>query len=439
MLENNETIGPFGRFLFPNVFRAFRISIQPTKLILAFLALAAVCLTGRAMDFTKTVVVAPNGMTELDAYVVSSPPVHEHIDLFTETGARTGVFITLWNFGARQFHEAMLASAAYDGVTAVQSVVACFMAIAWAFTYHPVYSVVLFAVTLAMMALFGGAICRIAALQFAQGEKPGLSEAVRFGARKFHSFLTAPITPVGIIALMGTFIFLLGLAGNIPYVGELSVGLFLPLALLLGALIAIIAIGALGGFNLMFPTIAYEDSDCFDAISRSFSYVYNKPWHMGFYTILAYIYGAICYGFVRFFSFLLLRITYLFLQLGFFGDDAKLTEIWPKPESTDFLGAVQATPQNWSTSAGTFLIYLWVLVVAGLMISFVISFYFSSNTIIYALMRKRVDGTALDEVYSHANDIETEPMPLPRKSEQTSPEPPAEDDEASDEAPETSE
>ncbi len=416
MLEDNGSIRFFQHFLFPNVFQAFRISIQPTKLILAFLALAAVCLTGHLMDFTKTVVVNPDNVTELDEYVAGETPVYEHIRLFEQTGQRTGVFITLWNFGAQQFHTTMLAIADKEPVTVVESVVGCFKAIAWAFTFHPVYSVVLFAVTLAMMALFGGAICRIAALQFAQGEKPGLSEAVRFGARKFHSFLTAPITPVGIIVIIGTFIFLLGLVGNIPYVGELSVGLFLPFALLLGALIAIIAIGALGGFNLMFPTIAYEDSDCFDAISRSFSYVYNKPWHMGFHTVIAGIYGAICYGFVRIFSFLLLRITYLFLQLGFFKNDTKLSEIWPKPEFTDFLGLTEATPEHWAASVGSFLIYVWVLVVAGLMISFVISFYFSSNTIIYALMRKRVDGTALDEVYSYATEMETEPLPRPQTS-----------------------
>ena len=108
MLEDNEFVRPLGRFLFPHIFRAFRISIQPTKLILAFLALATVCLTGRLMDFTGTVVVAPSGMTELDAYVSKSHSVQEHLDLFTESGTRTGVFTTLWHFGSQRFHEAIL-------------------------------------------------------------------------------------------------------------------------------------------------------------------------------------------------------------------------------------------------------------------------------------------------------------------------------------------
>ena len=50
----------------------------------------------------------------------------------------------------------------------------------------------------------------------------------------------------------GTFIFLLGLAGNhIPYVGELALGLFMPLALLLAGIAFARVMWFSGGF--MFP------------------------------------------------------------------------------------------------------------------------------------------------------------------------------------------
>lgn len=409
MHEDKEPVLPLGSFLFPRIFQTFRMAIQPTKLLLAFLALAAICLTGRVMDLHKTVVVAPSGMTELDAYVSGSPQVDEHIRLFEETGERTGVFATLWRFGAKRFHSAVLGIPRRDSLGILTDIAACLAALIWAFAYHTAYSTILFAVVLAVMALAGGAICRIAALQFAQGEKPGLVEAVRFSVGKFYSFLTAPVTPVAIIAVIGLFIVLLGLVGNIPIVGELSVALFLPLALLAAALITIIVIGALAGFGLMFPTIAYEDSDCFDAISRAFSYIYAKPWRMGFYTVVAVLYGAICYVFVRFFSFLLLWTAHLFLRIGFLDGNRKLMAIWPQPDLTDLLGLTAAQPTNWSTSAAAFLIYVWVLVVVGLMVSFVVSFYFSANTIIYALMRNRVDKTALDEIHPRSNDTTAAP------------------------------
>ncbi len=410
MREDKEPVLPLGSFLFPRIFQAFRIAIQPTKLLLAFLALATVCLTGRLMDLNQTVVVAPSGMTELDEYVSVSPEVDEHIRLFREAGERTGVFTTLWHFGARRFHSAALGIWRRDSLGILGDIAVSFRALGWAFTYHPVYSVILFAVTLAVMALAGGSICRIAALQFAQGEKPGLAEAVRFGGRKFYSFLTAPVTPVALVAVVGLFIVVLGLIGNAAYAGELVVAILVPLALVLAALIAIIVIGTLAGFNLMFPTIAYEDSDCFDAISRSFSYVYAKPWRMGFYTIIAAVYGVICYFFVRFFAFLLLWITHFFLGMGFFYGNRKLNAIWPEPDFADLLGLTAAQPERWSESAASFLIYLWVLVVVGLMVAFVISFYFSANTIIYALMRNRVDRTALDEIYPSSDDMAPEPV-----------------------------
>ena len=95
----------------------------------------------------------------------------------------------------------------------------------------------------------------------------------------------------------------------------------------------------------MFPAIAYEDSDFFDAISRSFSSVYAKPWRMGFYTLVAAVYGAVCYLFVRFFVFLLLWATYGFLQFGL-SDNAKLQAIWPEPSFDNLLGTAAVAPEN---------------------------------------------------------------------------------------------
>ncbi len=438
MVDEKGPVLPFGSFLFPRLFQAFRMSIQPTKLILAFLALATICLAGRVMDFSQTVVVSPSGTTELDEYVLPGGEVNEHIALFHEAGQRDGVFTTLWNFGAKRFHAALIALSRRDILGVTGNIVACFRALAWAFQYHPVYSLLLFALVLAVMSLAGGAICRVAALQFAQGQKPGLTEAVRFGVRKFQSFFTAPLTPIAIILVVGLCISLLGLIGNIPVVGELSVGLLLPLAFMGATLVTIIAIGALVGLNLMFPAIAYEDSDCFDAISRSFSYVYARPWRIGFYTVLVAIYGAICYGFVRLFCFSLLLVTHVFLRVGFLEGNEKLGVIWPGVDFTNFLGAASVAPESWSAWLAYYLIRVWVLVVVGLMVSFLISFYYSANTIIYALMRKGVDKVALEEVYTPSDEMAARPADVPSITD-SPPEEAAAQTEDADSKPETSE
>ena len=54
------------------------------------------------------------------------------------------------------------------------------------------------------------------------------------------------------------------------------------------------------------------------------------------------------------------------------------------------------------------LIQISVLTIIGLLVAYVVSFCFSANTIIYALMRKRVDDIDLTEVKSIYQEEEDE-------------------------------
>ena len=389
-----------GTFLFPKIFQTFRMAIQPSKLIIAFLAIAIICLAGWIMDLIVVGTSASQG--------------------------EIGVFSTLWHIAAAGFHGVVYSLLLFDLPGVKANIAESLKAVGGTFRDHYLYCTIFFVITLAVISVASGAICRIAALQFARGEKPGLTEALRFSAKRFLSFFTAPLAPVGIIIFIGMFIFVLGLIGNIPKAGELIIGIFMVLALIAGALIAVVSIGTVAGFNLMFPAVAYDGSDCFDAISRSFSYIYAKPWRMGFYTAIAAVYGAICYMFVRFFAFLLLRATYWFLQVGVLGGNSKLTAIWQQPSFRSLRGSLVLPGGTESVAA--FLVYLCLLVVVGLVVSFVISFYFSANTIIYSLMRNRVDNTSLEDIYTE--EAKAEPTITESSSEQSQsqPEPGTQDD-----------
>ncbi len=403
MADEKESSGLFNSILFSKVFQTFRMAIQPSKMMIAFLAVAAICVAGWLMDFNKTVITTPNTQgheTELHIYLTTPDLLQSYIENAKENGDHRGVFSTLWHFGAMKFHGALYSLFRLNIQGVAENVIDCFKALIWAFKYHYIYSIIVAVITLVVMSVAGGAICRIAALQFARDEKPGLTEALRFSTKKFTSFFTVPLALVGIIIFIGFFIFLLGLVGNIPWAGKPIMVIFLLLALIAGGLITIVLIGTVAGFNLMFPAVAYDNSDCFDAISRSFSYVFAKPWRMGFYTVIAAIYGAICYIFVRFFAFVLLWVTNSSLRLGILGDNSKLTEIWQDdPTFTQLV-----VQPNWPTLTGlesfaAFLVYLLLLAIVVLVIAFIVSFYFSANTIIYSLMRKAVDNTALEDVY----------------------------------------
>jgi len=438
MSGEKESLQVFDNFLFPKIFRTFRMAVQPSKLIIAFSAVAIICLAGWIMDLSQTVVVTPAAQgktTELQIYMTSPHRVQSFIESHKEQGERTGVFSTLWHFSAVRFQGAVNSLFAFNLPAVAANIGEYFKAVGWAMRCHPIYSVIFLVIKLAVLSIAGGSLCRIAALQFARDEKPGLTEALRYSTKKFLSFFTAPLAPVGIIILIGLFIFLLGLIGNIPRAGELIMGICMLPALIVGALIAVILIGTVVGFNLMFPAIAYDGSDCFDAISRSFSYIYSRPWRMGFYTAIAAVYGAICYTFVRFFAFLLLLATRLFLQLGVWVENGKgvdkLTAIWPKPEFMNFFGSSDLAAANWSQSAAAFLIHLFLLLIVALIVSFIISFYFSANTIIYSLMRNRVDNSALEDIFTHSGEPRPEAPgegePKPEES-QPQPEPEKQDD-----------
>ena len=424
MVSEKESFQLFDNLLFPKIFQTFRMAIQPTKLIIVFSALAVICLAGWIMDFSKTVVTAPAAQgktTELQIYLTEPKQVQSFIETYKEKTEGVGVFSTLWRFAATKFQGAVDSVFAFQVPGVVGNIADCFKAAVWALRHHFLYCIIFFVINLAVISIAGGGLCRIAALQFAQGEKPGLTEALRFSIKRFTSFFIAPLVPVGIIIFIGLFIFLLGLIGNIPRAGELIIGIFMLLALIAGALIAVVLIGTVAGFNLMLPSVAYDGSDCFDAISRSFSYVYAKPWRMGFYTAIAAVYGAICYTFVRFFAFLLLWATHWSLQLGVWGND-KLAAIWSEPHFRDLLVPPDWGALNWSQSIAAFLIYLCSLAVVGLLAAFIISFYFSANTIIYSLMRNKVDNTALEEIYTPFEEAKTEPTPTEPKPEEAPPE-----------------
>ena len=134
---------------------------------------------------------------------------------------------------------------------------------------------------------------------------------------------------------------------------------------------------------------------------------------MGFYSAVATFYAAVCYVFARFFVFLMLWLPHRFLRIGMLDNSSnekvnKLTAIWTQPRFVSLHSAPIWADLNFSETIAAFVFHLVSLATLGLLVSFLISFYFSANTIIYCLLRNQVDGTALDDVYIHLDDIETD-------------------------------
>ncbi|HDZ69440.1 MAG TPA: hypothetical protein ENH43_03370, partial [Phycisphaerales bacterium] len=158
----------FGNVLFPKIFQTFRMAIQPGKLIIAFSALAIICLAGWIMDFSKTVVATPDVQattTELQIYMDSPEQctarltaVQSYIEKYKEAGERRGVFSTLWRFSAARFHGALNSLFTFNLPGVAANIADWFNAVGWAIRYHFLYCIIFFAIGLAAISVAGGSL-----------------------------------------------------------------------------------------------------------------------------------------------------------------------------------------------------------------------------------------------------------------------------------------
>ncbi len=293
----------------------------------------------------------------------------------------------------------------------------------WLFSIYRWYAIIYVAAALATWAFFGGGICRIAALHAAREEKIPLGSALRFSCSKWFSFFMAPLIPVVAIVFLGlVFLGLVGGAvGSIPYFGEWWYALLFPVGLIFGAIIAFLTVGLGAGGPLMWPVIAVEGTDGFDAFSRSYQFTYARPFRYGLYWLVAAIYGTACYLFVRLFAFIILRSIHFWSGWGMgwasrpaYGPGAnKLDTMWPPPSFSHFNGPLQWQAMGGSESWAAVVLWLGVCLVSGIVLAFLACFVLSAATNMYLLLRRHIDATDMDYVYVEEEEEELPPLEEP--------------------------
>lgn len=250
----------------------------------------------------------------------------------------------------------------------------------------------------AIWAFFGAAICRIAAVQLAAEERVGLGAALRFAVQKWPAYFAAPLFPIGGVLIVAIPVFVLG------WIMKLSFGLFLggllwPLALAAGLLMTLLLIGVLFGWPLMWATISVEGTDSFDALSRSYAYLFQRPLHYLFYAFIA--------GFIGWLGWLLVEN---------FAAGVIWTSLWAAGWGTGAERIAAITGGSSELDAlsygGATLVRFWASCVKLVAIGYLFSYFWVASTAIYFLLRRDVDATETDEVYLDA-DASEESFGLP--------------------------
>ena len=109
---------------------------------------------------------------------------------------------------------------------------------------------------------------------------------------KWPAYFFAPLVAFSAVILLLIFG---GIAGLLLQVKLLAVivAIFWPI-LLLGCFgIAVLLLGLLFGWPLIWPTISTEGTDSFDGLSRSYSYTFQRPLYYLFYVLVAGVIGVL--------------------------------------------------------------------------------------------------------------------------------------------------
>jgi hypothetical protein len=200
----------------------------------------------------------------------------------------------------------------------------------------------------------------------------------------------------------------------------------------------------------MSATISTEGTDSWESVSRSYSYVFQAPWHYLWYGIVATAYGAALVFFVGFMGSMTVYLSkwgvsqtpfsskadrdpaflFVYAPKSFEWRDLMLKgvvlndgsqvvnpntgkidkEVYDKYMGrTDYQGR---DTLSWWNRVGAFLVAIWVYVLFLLILGFGYSYFWSASVIVYLLMRKKVDDAEMDEVYLEEDDADAYTGPL---------------------------
>jgi hypothetical protein len=249
----------------------------------------------------------------------------------------------------------------------------------------------------AVWAFCGGLITRLSALRLSQDRRTSLWFAAGQTFRRWRAYFFAPIFP-----LAGVFLLLLlpgivsGWLARFDFMYG-AAGIFWFIGLAAGLLAAVFLVALYLGWPLMWATISTESTDAFDAFSRSFSYVTQRPFHFVFYLVLAAVLGAFGWLVVTFFAEL-----GVYLSIWAFS--------WGKlpGRAAELLAAT--TGGGDSLPIGARAIAWWRQALLMVVIAYGHSFLWTAASGIYLLLRRDTDATPLDDI--HLDEAE-DPYGLP--------------------------
>jgi len=366
---------------------AFKHALQPGKLVVALVALLALHFSGLTLDALLGINASSDGPTDPSAY-----------EALVQLQARE--IAGLMSSALALEHGVGPSS---NGV--VDALLAMFVGIpAYIFEAHPWFSLLFGIDLLFVLAMTSGILTRMSASQVCQNTLTPPGKALCHVCKRWPWYLLTPLMPAMLIVVVGAVLALVGLVlFNIPIadvLGSLGYGLLL----LLGFVIAVVALLLLFALFLMAPALSVEGSDGFDAIARAFNYILYRPWQFAVYLLASLVYLAVVYVLVGAVASLTMEATAYCVEIGSF---ATVTEQHEErtPVVNDISEGVTrheailagADDHGVSITTSGWIVARWLELVTAIVIAILFSTLCCLQTQVYVLLRRSADGTALDQ------------------------------------------
>jgi len=222
-----------------------------------------------------------------------------------------------------------------------------------------------------------------------------------YARSRWHSYFAAPLFPLAGVVTAAIPIAVLGFLARLD-MATIITGLLWPLAIVAGLFMTLLLVGLMLGWPLMYATISTEGTDSFDALGRSYAYVYQRPLHYLFYIAVALVCSGIGLFIVELFAYLVINTT------GW-----AASWFLPSERAGDLLNGELDTGLGY---VGSLLILFWKNIVLAIVAGFPLAYMWCAATAIYLLLRRQVDAAEMDEVELDDDDDRNGLPPLTSES-----------------------
>tara|TARA_B100000959_G_C14955533_1_gene613551 strand:- start:936 stop:2198 length:1263 start_codon:yes stop_codon:yes gene_type:complete len=243
-----------------------------------------------------------------------------------------------------------------------------------------------------VLCIGGGAISRMQVVQHSRSQRMSVSTAIDFAVDRWRALLEAVFGPAMVVAFLSVVLMLMGLAlMNVPWLNLVG-GLLYGISLLMGLIVALVAVGYCACFPILIPAVVIENCGGGEAVQRSFAYLTSKTIRFVGYLAMLIIAMVLGYIVVRLIANLTLDITANLVGAGTYNQS--LVGAGSIPESS-----IPAVGARWYEVCANWFVTLWETVVHDLMIGWVFSGFFSVSAMMYLLMRSSCDAQDTRDIW----------------------------------------